>query len=241
MKKIHLLILALVLVLIGCASNVPLTVPDKFDEVVVANVYFSMQDLEPPESADKGQFDFLTILKAKEIYKDFKKELEDTLYPRSYQAFLDSIYFTIVDSLKYGLNIPIQPFPKGQAGVYYDFYGFPMGNIKSVARKGKFDAVMGISVDISYASKRSSTESVFGVAKAQVKGKPKLTLRVKMVNKSGQIIWRDNMVVKSNEWVIADEKWLWGIRYKQDIAGLSAVEMVRQAVQQLVDKNKIKF
>lgn len=81
MEKIHFLILTLVLVLTGCASNVPLTVPDKFDEVVVANFSFSMEDLNLPEEVDKGEFDFLTILRAKEIYDDIKKSLKDTLNP----------------------------------------------------------------------------------------------------------------------------------------------------------------
>ena len=102
-----LLILALVLVLTGCASNVPLTIPDKLDEVIVANFSYSMEDIEPAKVVDKGRIDFLDILKTKKAYDDIKKALADTLNPPPFKIFQDSLYFTIVDGLKNGLNIPI--------------------------------------------------------------------------------------------------------------------------------------
>lgn len=143
-----------------------------------------------------------------------------------------------MDGLKNGLNIPIQPLQRYENDIKHDFYGFPLDNVNSAARKGKFDAVMDISVNITYPSKQTSGGSVFGVAKTKVRSKPKLTLKVKMLDQSEKIIWRDRTDVRSNEWVIIDEKWLWGIRYKQDVAGPSVIELTRQAVKQLVDKNK---
>ncbi len=237
MGKINLLLIFLVLLLTGCASNIPLTIPEKFDEVVVANFNFSMEELSLPEEEDKGTIDIVTIIRAKQIYDDIKESLKDTRKPPPFKVFLDSIYFSIVDALKNGMNIPIQPLNKYEKDIQHDFNGFPIDNINSVAKKGKFDAVMDISIDITYPSKRTSSH-VFGIAKTKVKGKPKLTLKVKMVDKSGKIIWQDRIAVRSNEWVIVDEKWVWGIRYKQDVAGLSVYEMTEQAVGQLVEKNR---
>ena len=80
-------------------------------------------------------------------------------------------------------------------------------------------------------------EIIFGVSESTVKGKPNLTLKVKMLNKSGEIIWQDHIVVRSKEWVVIDEKWLWGVRYMHDVAGKSAIQLTKEAVEQLVDKN----
>ncbi|HEX9974165.1 MAG TPA: hypothetical protein VGD14_18995, partial [bacterium] len=159
--------------------------------------------------------------------------------PPPYKVFMDSIYFTIVDGLKNGLDIPIQSLQQYENDIRHDFFGFLLDNVKLVARKGKFDAAMAISVVITYPSKQSSGDgNIFGVTKTEVKSKPKLILKVQMVDKSEKVIWQDRSDVKSKEWVIIDTKSLWGIRYKQDVALPSFVELTRQAVQQLVDKYK---
>ncbi|MCI0493945.1 hypothetical protein L0Z72_02975, partial [candidate division KSB1 bacterium] len=78
--------------------------------------------------------------------------------------------------------------------------------------------------------------NIFGVTKTKVKSKPKLILKVKMVDKSEKVVWRDRSEVRSKEWVVIDTKSLWGIRYKQDVTMPSVIELTGQAVHQLVDK-----
>ena len=48
------------LILTGCALNVPLTVLDNFDKAIVANFNFSMEDLKLSDEKDWGELDLLT-------------------------------------------------------------------------------------------------------------------------------------------------------------------------------------
>jgi len=237
MKKTHLWILTLVLTLTGCATYVPLKIPDTFNKVVVANFSFLMEELELPEE-DKGGLDILTLFRVKEVYDDIKESVKDSEKPLPYKEFLNSIYLIIENGLKNELNIPIQPLKKHETDIQHDFYGFPLDNVSSVAKSGKFDAAMDILVDISFPSTQTSTSSWGAVTKTRIKSKPKLTLEVKMVDKNGKVIWRDHVDVKSNKWVIIEEKWLMAIKYKQDVTGPFANELTKQVVKRLVEKNK---
>lgn len=241
MKKIYILVSISFLILSGCASNVPLTIPEKFDRVVVANFSYSMEDLEPPEEGGKGKIDILSIKKAKEIIDEIQKTLKDSVNT-PFKLFLDSVYSTIVDTIRNGLNIPIQPLQQKENEIQYDLlYGFPQDDIKLVARKGKFDAVMAISIHIKFLnfSEESSGGNVFGVTNSEVKRKPELTLKIEMVDKSEKLIWRERSAIKSKEWITISTKSLWGVRYEQNVVGLAIVELTKQAVQQLVKKTGI--
>lgn len=241
MKKIHLWILTLALVLTGCASYVPLTLSDTINEVVIASFLFQMEELALPEEEekeDKGEFDILTLFRLKEVYDDIKEYLKDSNKLLPYKVFLDSIYRPIENGLRNELNIPIRPLKKYELGIQHDLFGFPLDSASLIAQSGKVDAALDISVNIEFPSTQASTSTWGGVTKTRVKGKPVLTLAVEMIDRNGKVIWRDSVHVKSDRKVIIDEKWLMGTKYKQSVMGPSVVELTEQAVKILVDKKK---
>ena len=238
MKKIYPIVAILLLVLAGCASNIPFSKPDNLDRVAIANFRFWMDDLSLPQTEDKGKINILTLFRMKEIYKDFKQVMEDSLKFMPHHEFLDSIYFTIENGLRNELKIPVLPLKMYANDIQCDFYGFPLDNAARVAKCGKFDAAMDISVRICYPCKQGSRFSWGGVTRAKYRTLPKLIFTVKMVAANGNIIWRDRIVVKSNKWLIIDEKWLMAMNYKQDISGPSALELTKQAIEVLSQKNK---
>jgi hypothetical protein len=63
---------------------------------------------------------------------------------------------------------------------------------------------------------------------------PKMTLQVKMVDKSGQPVWNDKVSVTSETPVVVDETWLFGIKHKTQEHGPALTDLLQQAVDELV-------
>ena len=241
MRKNHLWVFLLLLTLTGCGvSYVPLTLPDTINEVAITSFLFQMEELALPEEEkeDKGEFDILTLFRLKEVSDDIKESLKEAERPHPYVVILDSIYQAVENGLRDELNIPIRPLRKYDPSIRHDIFGFPQHSASLIAQSGKVDAALDISVNIEFPSTQASTSTWGGVTKTRVKGKPVVTLAVEMIDRNGKVIWRDSVHVKSDRKVIIDEKWLMGTKYKQSVMGPSVVELTKQAVKLLVEKNK---
>jgi hypothetical protein len=81
--------------------------------------------------------------------------------------------------------------------------------------------------------------SIFGTGKAKVKGRPEIALRVKMVDGGGNIVWRDQVRIRSKATVQNDEQWVLGIPKRAEVTSSATLpEMMREAVDALVRKQR---
>ena len=239
MSKNLLWLLILFVILTGCTSYVPLTLNDTIDDVVLINFYFWMEELDFPGEEDvKGEFDILTLFRLKEIYDDIIEDIEEPKELFSNKEFLESIYHPIENGLKNELSIPLQPLEKYEYDFHPDSSGFFLYDARFVVAGGEIDATINILVDINFPSTQTSESTWGGVTKIRTKGKPKLTLDIEMVDRYGKVLWKDSVTARSDEWMVVESKWLMDAKYKHSVTGPSVVELARQAVMLLVEKNK---
>lgn len=237
MEKKHLWILILVLIITGCTSKVPLTVTESVNSAVIASFELWIEDINRHEG--DGELDLLTLFRLKEVYEDIKKTLENPTESHPSFESMESIFFTIESGLRDELNIPLLPLERYITDIQQGLYGFPLDDVDSVAKTGRYDAALDIFLGVSFPLTKASTSEWGGITKIRTKGKPKLTLKIKMISRNGNVIWRDNIVAKSDEYVVIDKKWFGNMKYDQDLPIPTFVlDLTQQAVKMLVEKNK---
>ncbi|MCI0695972.1 hypothetical protein L0337_28730 [candidate division KSB1 bacterium] len=235
MKKIMILG---ILFLSGCSSSrMPLIQPSTFHEVAVVSFDIETDPIESVKYEGKAG-PVADIIEAVQMAKEFKETIKQAQNPErsEWKAQMDSIYAMLEKGLKNDLGIPLLPVDHLKGEVEYDPFGYPHGSTKKVLQSGKYPAALEITARLAFTKIDTSSIDLVFWGKTHNVQLPKLTLQVKMVDRSGKVVWQDKAEVTSNIPVVIDEKWAFGIKYKSEKFGPEIVDLFRQTVQALVRK-----
>lgn len=238
MKKT--LIIGLLLIGGGCAQAVRLQQQPAPGEVAVARFYLNVEGMETEFSGKAIGLvpAIVDVARAAEAVKETVEAMKDP-DASPMKAVKDSVYLVITDGLTEGLNLYLLPIDTLRGKVPY-YFGYPMGTAEKALQKGSYSEVLEIEADVTFPDPKPSHWSIFGTGKAKVRGRPEIELRVKMLDASGEIVWRDQVRIRSKEQVQIDEQWVLGIPKRARITSSATLpEMMREAVDALVRKHTV--
>ena len=235
MKKV--LIVGLLLICGGCTQAVRLQQQPAPGEIAVARFYLNVEGMETEFSGKATGLvpAIVEVARAAEAVKETVEAMKDP-EASPMKAVMDSVYLVIADGLTEELNLFLLPIDTLRGKVPY-YFGYPMGTAEKALQKEPFTEALEIEADVSFPDPKPSHWSIFGTGKAKVKGRPEIELRVRMVDASGEITWRDKVRVRSKEQVQIDEQWVLGIpKHARVTSSATLPEMMREAVDALVRK-----
>lgn len=231
-------LVVLMLIWGGCAQAVRLQQSPAPDEVAVARFFVNVEGMETEFSGEATGL-VPAIVQVARAAEAAKESIEAMKNPDTspMKAVMDSVYLVIADGLTEELNLFLLPIDTLRGKVPY-YFGYPMGTAEKALKKGPFAQTLEIEADVSFPDPKPSHWSIFGTGKAKVKGRPEIELRVRMVEASGEVTWRDKVRVRSREQVQIDEQWVLGIpKHARVTSSATLPEMIREAVDALVRKH----
>ncbi len=235
MRKWVAILIAMVL-LIGCASQVPLTQSPLPGKIVVGHFDFSMEALEPSEYESEAQGLIPDIIRAYQAVKTAKEAYQTYKSPDSSpeKALLDSLYSIFETNMRQRLHLNLLPVQTLKGTVRYNAFGYPLGNCKKLAATGKFNAVLKVTAFLSFPQRKSTSTNLLVKGKVVDKFKPKLELHVQMYDRQGKVIWNRNVSAKSPTYLVLTRKYLLGMETEETLESVSIPTLFRKAVEKLV-------
>lgn len=236
MKKV---LVVLLLLWGGCAQAVRLQQPPAPGEVAVARFFLDVEGMETEFSGKATGLvpAIVDVARAGEAVQESIEAMKDP-DASPMKAVMDSVYLVIADGLAEHLNLTLLPTETLRGEVPY-YFGYPMGTAEKVARKTQYSEVLEIEAEVTFPDPKPSHWSIFGTGKAKVKGRPEIALRVKMLNDGDQVLWRDQVRIRSKATVQIDEQWVLGIPKRAEVTSSATLpEMMREAVDALVRKQR---
>ncbi len=231
------LLLAFLLVGAGCASSVPLgSGPPR--EVAVTRFTLDVEGLEADFPDEGGGL----VPLASRIVNDGKDIVEAArtiAHPEGspFMQVVDTVYASFVAATETHFGLRVLPLDTLRGEVPY-YVGLPFGDTREVAQRGAFDGALEVEAYVTVPDAGKSGWSVLGIGRARVKGHPEMLLRVRLLDKSGAVVWRDHVRVRSKEKVELSEKWVLGIRTDRDVTSPvpTLPDLMREAVARLAGR-----
>jgi hypothetical protein len=223
----------------GCAQAVRLQQPPAPGEVAVGRFFLDVEGMETEFSGKTSGLlpAVVDVARAAESVKESVEAMKDP-DASPMKAVMDSTYAVIADGLAEHLNLSLLPVDTLRGDVPY-YFGYPMGTAEKAVRTGRYREALEIEADVTFPDHKPSHWSIFGTGKAKVKGRPEIALRVKMVDGGGNIVWRDQVRIRSKATVQIDEQWVLGIPKRAEVTSSATLpEMMREAVDALVRKQR---
>ena len=222
MKRFFLILFPL-LFLAGCASQVPLTQKTQLNSVVVGYFDFSSEELEASEYADEATGlvpDLITAYRTVKAIENARKA-ETPPGPSPEAVLRDSLYSIFESGIRQKLGITLLPIDTLRGRVRYDRFGFPRANCKKLAAQGPFDAVLKVTIYLSFPQKKTTSSTLLFKGKVVDEFKPQVTVHVQMFDRRGTVIWNRTAKVKSPEYMVLTCKYLLGIETKEEMRTVS--------------------
>lgn len=234
MKK---LLLIGILFLSGCASKVQLSRPASFQEVAVVAFDFTVEPFASVKYEGKAG-PTADIVEAIRMVEEIKKTINDIKNPEKseWKSQRDSLYWIIEAGLKNDLGLALLPLDHLRGEIDYDYFGYPKGSAKKVAQSGKYAAALEITARLTFTTVDTSSLDLVFWGKTKNVQLPQLALHVKMMEKSGKVVWNDKVSVTSETPVVVDETWLFGIKHKKEEHGPALTDLFSHAMRELVRK-----
>jgi len=147
----------------------------------------------------------------------------------------DSMY-AVVESNLATVGMRLFPVDTLRGSVPY-LIGYPLGRAGKVATPDAFERALEIEIDVEVPDQVTGSYSILGTGKSRTSGRPEMTLRVRMIDATGQQLWRDKVRVRSKEKVELNERWLLGIRKRSEEPDASTLPVLtQQAMDKLIER-----
>ena len=211
-----LLLAALLVAGSGCAGTIPLARPLP-GEIAVSRFTLDVEGLEA-DFPDQGGGLVPVASRILQDARDVVQAARTIAHPEDspYLQVVHGVYDTFVDASAGYLGLRVLPIDTLRGEVPY-YVGLPFGDTREVAQSGRYGGVMEVEAYVTVPDAGQSSWSILGIGKARVKGHPEMLLRVRLMDASGAVVWRDHVRVRSKEKVELSERWVLGIRTDRDV------------------------
>lgn len=231
---------SLFIVLVGCAACMPLaaqTPASSSADVTVARFFVDIDGLEskgyPGEAGGLLPRAIEGVRTARTI-RDAARTL-DAPDSSPVKAAFDSMY-AVVEANLATVGMHLLPVDTLRGSVPY-LIGYPLGSASKVAAPEAFERALEIEIDVEVPDQETGSYSILGTGKSRTSGRPEMTLRVRMIDATGQQLWRDRVRVRSKEKVELNERWLLGIRKRSESPDASTLPVLtQQAMDKLIER-----
>ena len=231
------------LLLTRCAPSVPLateaTPPGTGAEVAVARFLVDIDGLEADEYPGKAGGLLPRTIEGVRTVRAVQEAARTLKNPEGspVKMAFDSMYAVVETGLSStGLRLLSTDTLRGQ--VPY-LLGYPLGSASEVAATGGFDRALDVELYVEVPDQVTGSYSILGTGKSRVSGHPEMTLKVRMVDATGQLLWRESVRVRSKEKIELNERWLLGIRRSSEGPDASSLPaLTRQAMDKLLARRQ---
>lgn len=228
------------LFLASCASSVPLAsetlAPDS--DVVVARFLVDIDGLEGEYPGKATGLLPLAVegVRTARVMRDAAQTLDHPEGSPVKMAF-DSIY-AVVEANVATVGLRLLPPDTLQGQVPY-LVGYPMGSAAEVVASGPFARALEIEIYVEVPDQATGSYSILGTGKARTSGHPEMTLKIRLVDAAGQLLWRDDVRVRSKEKIELNERWLLGIQTRSEGPDASSLPaLTQQAIDKLLQRRQ---
>ncbi len=228
-----------VAVLCACAVQPP--AGSLAGEVTIARFSLDIDGLESgfPQPGDGLIPD---IAEAHRVLGDIREAIETLRTPEGtvVKTTADAVLAQIEQALSTRSRLTLAPVETLRGRVPY-LLGFPQGDAKALARQGVAPLLAEIDVDVSVPDQGTGYFAWLGTGTAKTSGHPEMILQISVVDAAAKVVWRDQIILRSPDKVVLDERWLLGVNVERSVSdGSSLPALARRATETRVDRSTLR-
>lgn len=155
-----------------------------------------------------------------------------------YKQIADAALREIQQVLEQRTQLRLAPTDRLRGRVPY-LLGYPLGSAKALAREGVAPLLAEIDVSVTVPDQATGYFAWLGTGTAHSVGRPEMILQLSVVDLTGQVVWRDQVIVRSEQKVTLDERWLLGVNTERRVADAHSLPLLaRRAIEALVTQSQ---
>jgi hypothetical protein len=239
MKRIIAFLVALALLFLACSTkHIPLQ--RSFDQPVpVSRFLVTFDEIDMQEFEGRASGLIPDIVEGWEFIKAMKQVYEELKHPEqsSVRRMVDTLYQYLTEEFEQNLHLKLLPMDALE-NVQRDIFGVPVEGAESFLKKNHYPAAMEVEINADYSGGSQVDWELLFVGKQTYTVKPRISVKVKLVEANGTILWQDKTTWKSPQEVVLTRNWILGIRSGEKLEAPSPMDMIRQAIHYFVESNR---
>ncbi len=239
MKNLFAFLGFLALLFMACSTrHIPLQ--QSFNQPIpVSRFLVTFEEIDMKEFEGRASGLIPDIMEGWEFLNAMKQVYQELKHPEqsSVRKMVDTLYQYLAEEFEQNLHLKLLPM-EALENVQRDIFGVPMEGASSFLKKNHYPAAMEVEIDADYSGGSQVDWELLFEGKQTYKVKPRISVKVKLVEPNGTILWQDKTNWKSPQEVVLTRNWILGVKSGEKIEAPSPTDMIRQAIHYFVEKNR---
>jgi len=208
-------------------------------EVVIARYAFDVDGMESEFPQPAGGL-IPDVIEGVRTGREIGEALATLKNPEGsvYKQTADAALREIQQTLEQRTPLRLAPTDRLRGRVPY-LLGYPLGSAKGLAREGVAPLLAEIDVSVTVPDQATGYFAWLGTGTAHSVGRPEMILQLSVLDQSGRVVWRDQVIVRSEQKVTLDERWLLGVNSERQVSDAQSLPLLtRRAIEALVSQSQ---